>query len=329
MAIVRAFLPCADLIAPSFRESQNMANAESELQARMAAAQREMAALQQIQADLKRQDKEFQTRMDGLRGKLEASSKALSAAEQKKQRLIKEAARIQKEMQEADAEIAKQTHLKSEITKSIVNMQELQATKKREQVDESLRAAPAPPTTTPASASSGGWGASLTSWMGSAPSSVSNCSQQPYAAPRAATNSGAASAPNDLLGAPLQPAAAAATQSVGTRDLLGGFDGFEATPAPVAAPVDLLGGDMASMSMSGMGMGGGIDRHGQHGMMGVGTGMGNPFGQSQTAPQPRPPPPPSDAPDEAFGGFDTPPVGMAPLGNPQHSSQADPFAGLF
>ena len=139
VAIVRAFLPCADLIAPSFRESQNMANAESELQARMAAAQREMAALQQIQADLKRQDKEFQTRMDGLRGKLEASSKALSAAEQKKQRLIKEAARIQKEMQEADAEIAKQTHLKSEITKSIVNMQELQATKKREQVDESLR----------------------------------------------------------------------------------------------------------------------------------------------------------------------------------------------
>ena len=81
------------------------------------------------------------------------------------------------------------------------------------------------------------------------------------------------------------------------------------------------------MGMGGGGMGGG----GMGGMMGGmpgGGGMGrsNPFG---TAP---PPPPAADISDDAFGGFDVPPAGMArpaPSGGSAPAKPNDPFAGLF
>ena len=82
---------------------------EKELQARMEEARKEMEKLQAIQENLKKQDKEFTVRMDGLRGKLEASSKALTAAEQRKAKLLKEQQRIANELQEAEGEIVRHT----------------------------------------------------------------------------------------------------------------------------------------------------------------------------------------------------------------------------
>ena len=129
-----------------------------------------MAALKQIEADLKKQDREFQARMDALRTKLEASTKSLSSAEQRKIRLMKEQERIAKELAEADEEISKQSVLKVEITKSIVNLQELQAAKRLDRVSNSLgpgaSGAPGASGTTNAPSGVGGWGASLTGWMG-------------------------------------------------------------------------------------------------------------------------------------------------------------------
>lgn len=64
----------------------------------MQAAQREMQALQQIEADMKREEKEFHTRMDALRAKLESASKTHTAAQTRKALLEKERARIEKEL---------------------------------------------------------------------------------------------------------------------------------------------------------------------------------------------------------------------------------------
>ena len=207
-----------------------------------------------------------------------ASSKALSAAEQKSRGSSRKRP-DPKEMQEADAEIAKQTHLKSEITKSIVNMQELQR-QSAEQVDESLGV----------SASNHNSGFRFFGRLGRVSDKLDGLraqrrqqrSQQPYACqgpPRIRE----LPPHRTPLGAPLQPLLLLLPKR-GHEGLLGGFDGFEAAPAPVAAPVDLLGGDMAHVhERNGYGWRNRQAWTAWHD--GRGTGMGNPFGQSQTAPQ--------------------------------------------
>ena len=266
---------------------------EAELQQRMAAAQREMAALQQIQADLAKQDRDFTARMDGLRQKLESSSNIVSAAEARKAKLQREAARIAKEMQETDAEITKHTALKQEITQSIVNMQELAASKRQDHVSDKLRttAAPAAPGVQ-SGAPAAGWGASLSSltsgfsgWGGVAAAPTAPAAVSKPSAPKPA-----AAAPPDLLGlgGDLIGGSPAPPGPGGVGDLLGGLG---APPAAVPASADLLGG----------------------------------FGGFGTSPSPPPPPPQPPAEDEfaGFGGFDAPPAG--PGANPP----ADPFAGLM
>uniref|UniRef100_A0A7S2D3H7 Uncharacterized protein n=1 Tax=Haptolina brevifila TaxID=156173 RepID=A0A7S2D3H7_9EUKA len=205
----------------------------------MAAAQREMAALQQMEAAMKKEEKEFTMKIDGLRAKLETCSRAHTAAEQRKARLEKERARIDKELSDTDAEITKQGALKQEITRSIVNMQNLRNEKDKGGGGESM-----PQAKVAAAPAQTGWGASFgglaSSWMGSA-------------APAAGSAPTKAAAPTpDLLGGlgPQAPVGVgAAASGAAPVDLLGGLSDFgtaappmASPPPPSAAPVDLLGG---------------------------------------------------------------------------------------
>ena len=274
----------------------NTGDMSSELQRRMAAAQQEMANLQKIEAEMKKQEKEFHVRMDGLRQKLESASKAHSAAEVRKAKLEKERARIDQELLETDKELVKQAALKQEITKSIVNMQELAMANKQENVSEKL-AQPAAAKPAPTSSGFGGMmGGLAASWMGSSPAVATtaaspqvmqNTPRNPTAPPLAAP---------DLLGDfdAQPPVACAAPPS----DLLGGLGGMGATPSAVPSN-DLLGG----------------------------------FSSCSSTPPPPPPPPPDDV-FGGFGGFDAiPPAGMgAPPASRAQGGTApptDPFANLM
>jgi len=261
-----------------------------------------MQQLQQMQAEMQKEEREFATRMDGLRAKLEVCSKAHSTAEQRKARLEKEKVRIEKELAEAEVEINKQGALKQEITKSIVNMQTLRS----EQQQGAGGAAAEPPGKAPTQA---GWGASLGQGIGGLASSFMGAGAAPpkKPAPIAAGRPSAATAMPDLLGGiETAPAGGGAPPAV---DLLGGVS-FGAPPPPSSAPTtDLLGAFGAPTAP-------------------------HPAAAAFGGSMPLPPAASAMSADDfaGFDGFDSAPAGMSGAGRPPPSAvmpPTDPFANLM